>query len=64
MKLSNVRFDASSSPLFNGENLTSLSYFYQQLFKKYSPPFSKMSVNATVTYANKIDLIEILLLWF
>ncbi len=35
----NIQFDASSSPLSNDENRSSLFYFYQQLFKKYSLTF-------------------------
>ncbi len=55
-KAYNIRFDASSSPLSNGENCSSLSCFYQKLFKKILT-----SIHVTVTHANKTDLIEILL---
>jgi hypothetical protein len=33
-KVYNTQFDASSSPLSNGKNRSSLSCFYQKLFKK------------------------------
>jgi hypothetical protein len=38
-KIGNILFDASSSPLSNGENRNSLSCSYQKLLKKYSRAF-------------------------
>jgi len=35
----NIQFDASESPLSNGENRSFLSCIYQKLFKKYPPAF-------------------------
>jgi hypothetical protein len=38
-KIDSVWFDASSSPLSNGENRSSLSRFHQKLFQKYTRAF-------------------------
>ncbi len=38
-KIDNIWFDASSSPLSNGENRSSLSRFHQKLFQKYTRAF-------------------------
>ena len=56
-KSDNIWFDASSSPLSNGENRSSLSCFYQKLFQKYTRAFM-----LPVYMRQKTDFIEILLL--
>jgi len=38
-QISNLQFDAPSSPLSNGENHSSLFCFYETLFKKYLRAF-------------------------
>jgi hypothetical protein len=58
-KITNTQLDASSSPLSNGENRSSLSCFCQTLFKKYSRAFM-FAVRGTRLSAKETDLIEIL----